>query len=175
MRSKEYDLAPDNDLDISEAGVRFNYHAGYAWNWYAGFEQADYDYATLTRRFTRTTADAGAGYRCGPLRTAVDYRHRENSYDTNAAFDYTRDDLDFSLAYRLDRNRWRLYYGVSLLDQTALNSYNDYTETRLGAGWDVDLDADTRLKLSYDYSERDYDVFSDNDYSRLGATIEFDL
>jgi hypothetical protein len=174
-RRKEFDSAPENDIDESGYGVRLNYNPSCAWNYYAGYNYHDYDYALAARAFDRYDAMLGVAHYRGPLRASLDLRRQEVSFIADGGRDYDRNDFILDVAYRLAKQNWRVYYGVGKLDQAAVSSLVDYTETRLGAEWKYKLDRDVDLKLSYDYSERDYAALSDLDYSLLAAEIEFEL
>ena len=175
VRAKEYDNDSTRDLDMDEARFRVNYNPNYNWNMYAGYGYTDYDYTTDTRAFVRTVLDAGISYLYGGWRAGIGWNRYETEFDVNTVTDYTRDDVDLTVDYRRDRNRWRVYCGLGTFDQVNSSSSNGYDETRLGLGWDIDLDPATRLKLSYDFNKRDYELFTDYDYSQVGAKIEFDL
>jgi len=175
VRRKEYVNDSTRDLDVNEARFRVNFNPNCTWNMYAGYGQADYDYATASRAYLRTVMDAGVSYLMSGWRAGISYNRYETTFDVNTDTDYTRDDLDLTVDYRRDANRWKLYYGLGLFNQVNPSSRNDYDETRLGLGWDMDLDDATRLKLSYDFNKRDYELFTDYEYSQVGAKIEFDL
>jgi hypothetical protein len=174
-RRKEFDSAPDNDIDESGYDVRLNYNPSCAWNYYGGYAYRDYDYAMAARAFARQDTMLGVAHYRGPLRASLDLRRQAVSFNADGGRDYDRNDLLLDVAYRFAEQSWRVYYGIGKLDQAAVSSLNDYTETRLGAEWKYKLDRDVDLKLSYDYSERDYATLSDLDYSLLAAEIEFEL
>jgi len=174
-RENRYDISPQDDLDQSQLKLRLNFNPNRRWNFHTDFGQSQYDYANPNRAFDRRDLGFGMLYRFGQLRATADYSQREVSYDNNPLRDYTRDDFDLNLDYRIDRHRWRVYYGIGVLDQSNPASVNGYDEVRLGAQWDYKLDCRTSLELSYDFSEREYDALSSIDNSLLEAKLNFEL
>jgi len=174
-RQKDYDISPSDDLDQSSVELRLSLYPERNWNVFANFGEMQYDYALNTRAFKRRDLGLGADYWRGPWRAGAQYYRREYSFDAYSDRDYSRDDFDLDAGYRLDRQRWRVYYGIGLLNQDNPASVNGYEEIRAGAEWDYKLDSKTQLRLSYEVSDRDYDAFGSIDYSLLEARLEFEL
>lgn len=174
-RQKEYDLNPLDDLDQSLVEVRLNLNPDRRWNVFANVGEVQYDFAQAARAFSRRDAGLGVNYWQGAWRAGADYYRREYSFAEFSSRNYSRDDINLDLGYRLDRQRWRVYYGIALLDQDDPASVNGYEETRAGAQWDYKLDSKTQLELRYETSDRNYDALGSIDYSLLEARLEFEL
>ena len=174
-RQKDYDLGTASDLDQHSVDLRMNYNPTWDWNIYAGLGRTQYDYVNAARAFERRDAGVGVSYYMNRFSASADYFRREYVFDADADRDYARDDLNCYLDYRFGSQRWRVYYGIGMLGQTDPASVNEYSETRLGAAWDYELDPCVDLRLSYEYHVRDYDAYDDIEYGQLEARLEFEL
>jgi len=174
-RQKEYDISPLDDLDQHLVELRLNLNPDRHWNVYADVGELQYDFAEAARAFTRRDGGLGVNYWRNAWQLGADYYRREYNFASFSSRNYSRDDFNLDLGYRLDRQRWRVYYGIGLLNQNDPASVNGYEETRAGAQWDYRLDSKTQLQLRYETSDRDYDALGSIDYSLLEARLEFEL
>lgn len=174
-RAKNFDIDPLDDLDTNSYDLGLNYNPNRRWNFRADWNLANYDYASVNRAYDATGMTAGVSYSEGDVRASADWRSSENNYDSDPNRDYSRDDYNVDLDYRLGDHRMRVYYGVGLLDQADPASKNDYTETRAGAEWQFAIDPDVDLRVSYDFSKRAYDAQDDIEDTSFNAKLTFDL
>ncbi|MCB1216532.1 hypothetical protein KDL44_04030 [bacterium] len=173
FRDKQYDLDPLSDTEQTGYGLGMNYNPDEEWNFAYGYDFKDYGYSDPVREYEAIGHRGSAAWRHHNVSLTLDISRSENDYAMDALRNYTRDDYNLDFDYRFDRHSLRVYYGVGYLDQADPASTNDYTETRLGAGWDYELSEDTDLRLSYDFNVRDYDSQPEQEDNRLQALISF--
>ena len=174
-RRKRFDTAADEDLDEHRWAVLVNAYPSERFNAYAGLERRDYAYANPLRAYERKEILAGLGYSYADLSLYLDWRSYDNSFDSTPDRDYTLNLLDLSGELKFDPHRLRVYYGIGALNQEHPGSLNDYDETHAGAEWEFALDPQTDLTISYDFSERAYELQHDIDESRFEARLSFEL
>lgn len=172
-RDKQFDIDPLSDTLQRGYGFGMNYNPDEDWNLAYSFDNRDYGYSDPVREYEARGHRGSIGYRHHNISLNLDISRSENDYAMDALRNYTRDDYDLDFDYRFDRHSVRVYYGVGYLDQADPASTNDYSETRVGAGWDYELSEEAQLRLSYDFNVREYDSQPEQEDNRLQAIISF--
>ena len=172
-RAKDFSADPVDNLDTHGRSASVNYNPTENWNMRLALDTNEYEYMNIDRSYDTVSLNFATSHSWEEWRLGFDWRRDENSYVTDSNRDYVRDDMNIDLDYSLEDHRWRVYYGVGHTDQADPASVNDYTETRIGAGWDYSLDPDTDLSLSYDASRRDYDAQETQEDARFEARLSF--
>jgi hypothetical protein len=172
-RDKQFEVDPLDDTEQTGYSYGVNYNPAEDWNLSYSFDAKDYGFVDPVREYETLGHRAGLRYTHHNIGIGLDYSLSENDYAADALRNYTRDDYNLDFDYRFDQHSVRVYYGVGYLDQADPASVNDYTESRVGASWDYELNDTTDLSLSYDFNERDYDGQPLQEDNRLQARISF--
>ncbi|MCH7472842.1 hypothetical protein IIA79_07825, partial [bacterium] len=174
-RSKDYDIDPLDDLDQHGVDLGVNFNPSRDWNLYLDVDRDEYDYAYAARSFERVRTGLGGSYSHKDVRVGLDLYRSDQSYSIDPARDFTRDSADLGFDYWHKEHRLSVYLGVGHLDQVDPASVNDYTERRMGASWEFEIDPKTDLTVSFMSSERDYDARDTIEDTRFEAKILFEL